>query len=96
MRELFPGIEERNYAKGPLSAAELRAIVAAAGGVAPVLNATHAIAKERGWKAAPPAVEDFVAAAVAEPNLLRRPILLADGRVVVGKDEAGWVALAGA
>lgn len=93
MRELLPGIEEHNYSKTPLTAEQVRAIVTAAGGVAPVLNSTHTIAKERGWKANPPATEEFVALAVTEPNLLRRPIVLKDGKIVVGKNEAGWLAL---
>ncbi len=93
MRELLPGIEEHNYAKTPLTADQLRAIVTAAGGVAPILNTTHAIAKERGWKERPPSAEEFVAVAVTEPNLLRRPIVLANGRVVVGKNESGWKSL---
>lgn len=93
MRELFPSIAERNYAKDPLTADEIRAIVTAAGGVGPVLNTTHATAKARDWKANPPSMEDFVAAALPEPNLLRRPIVLVGGRVVVGRDEAGWKGL---
>jgi arsenate reductase-like glutaredoxin family protein len=93
VRELLPGIDERNYAKVPLTADEVREIVAAAGSVAKVLNTTHATAKERGWKASPPPVDEFVAAVLQEPNLLRRPIVVKDGRVVVGKDEAGWKSL---
>ncbi len=93
MRELFPEIEERNYSKVPLTEAEVRGIVEAAGGVARVLNATHATAKANGWKASPPGVEVFVLAAVSEPNLLRRPIVVADGRAAVGKSEAAWQGL---
>lgn len=66
----------------------------AAGGVAAVLNARHATARERGWADNPPGRDEFVAAALAEPNLLRRPIVLKDGRAVVGKDPAGWKELA--
>lgn len=94
MRELLPGIEEHNYSKTPLTAEQVHAIVAAAGGVAPILNTTHAIAKERGWKERPPSAEEFVPLAVTEPNLLRRPIVLVNGKVVVGKNEAGWKSLA--
>jgi arsenate reductase-like glutaredoxin family protein len=95
VRTLLPGVTERNYASKPLTADEVRAIVAAAGGVAAVLNGRHERAKTGGWKEAPPPVETFVAATVADANLLRRPIVLADdGRVVVGKDEAGWRGLA--
>jgi arsenate reductase-like glutaredoxin family protein len=87
---LNPDITMRDYAKSPLKAEEIRAIVAAAGGVAPVLNTTHATAKERGWKTSPPGTDEFVAAALAEPNLLRRPIVLVDGKIVIGKDAEGW------
>ena len=96
MRTLLPGLNERNYASKPLTADEVRAIVRAAGGVAAVLNARHERAESGGWKETPPSIETFVAAAVADANLLRRPIVLTDdGRVVVGKDEAGWRGLAG-
>lgn len=95
MHELLPGVEERNYSKTPLTAEEIREIVTAAGGVRPILNTSHATAKTHGWKDAPPLIEVFVAAAVLEPNLLRRPIVVANGRVVVGKSEAGWRALGG-
>jgi arsenate reductase-like glutaredoxin family protein len=96
VRALAPGIAERNYAKEPLTESELLAIVAAAGGVGPVLNARHETAKALGWSAAsPPAAEAFAAAAAREPNLLRRPILLAGGMVIVGRDEEGWRAALG-
>lgn len=90
MRELFPDLVEKNYAKEPLTADDVRAIAAAAGGVANVLNARHETAKARGWKDAPPPLDEFVRAAVAEPNLLRRPILVKDGTAVVGRDPEGW------
>ena len=95
MRELAPGIPERNYSKDPLTADEIAGIVSAAGSVAAVLNTRHEIAKERGWAAKPPPTPEFVAAAVKEPNLLRRPILVQDGKAVVGRDEAGWKAMLG-
>jgi arsenate reductase-like glutaredoxin family protein len=60
-----------------------------------VLNTRHEIAKSRGWKAAPPAVDEFVAAAGQDNNLLRRPIVLAKNRAVVGFDEASLRAVFG-
>lgn len=60
----------------------------------PVLNARHETAKAGGWVEAPPSEKEFVAAVLAEPNLLRRPIVMKDGRIVVGKDAAGWKGLA--
>lgn len=60
------------------------ALAIAAGGVSPLLNARHATAVANGWKLDPPTPEVFAVAAEREPNLLRRPIALKDGRVAVG------------
>lgn len=60
------------------------------------MNARHAIAKEHGWKAKAPSKTAFLAAAVKENKLLRRPILVAHGEVVVGRDLDGIRALLGA
>ena len=87
MRETGAEVTERNYAKMPLTGDEVRAIVEIAG-VPAVLNTRHELAKANGWKERPPSADAFVAAVVAEPNLLRRPILVRGRRVVVGKDEA--------
>lgn len=89
-------VEDTNYAKAPLDAATLAAIVKAAGGVAPVLNKRHEIAKAKGWGEAPPSAAEFLAAAAAEPNLLRRPILIRGTSVLVGYDKSNekvWAAL---
>jgi arsenate reductase-like glutaredoxin family protein len=77
---------ERNYAKEPLTRNEVAAIVAAVGEVAPLINTRHKVAKERGWKTKPPAASTFVKAVLEEPNLIRRPVLVAGKRVVIGKD----------
>ena len=87
MRETGAVVTERDYSKKPLTEDELRGLVRVAG-VAAVLNTRHAVAKAHGWKEAAPAEDVFVRAALAEPNLLRRPILLRDGKMVVGKDAA--------
>lgn len=86
MRELAPDVVERNYAKQPLTKAELQRILKAFS-VAEVLNTRHRLAKERGWKEKAPSKKAFVEAVLEEPNLLRRPITLRDGEGVVGKDE---------
>jgi arsenate reductase len=80
-------LAERNYHRDPLARAELEAILAAAGGPAAVLNTRHATAKANGWKDKAPSKAAFVAAALEEPNLLRRPIILRGRRAVVGRDE---------
>ena len=53
-----------------------------------MLNTRHSTAKDKGWKDKPPARATFVEAVLAEPNLLRRPILLQGKTAIVGKDEA--------
>ena len=85
--DLAPDVEERNYAKEPLTRAEITRIVDAAGGVAEVLNTRHKVAKEEGWKEKAPAKTTFVRAALEEPNLLRRPVLIRGRKAVVGFDE---------
>lgn len=83
-------VEEVNYARQALAEPTVRAIVAAAGSVTAVLNTRHAIAKEKGWASAPPPAAEFARAVAAEPNLLRRPILVAGKRVIVGFDRDAY------
>jgi len=90
LRKHEVAMDEVDYARKELDEATVRAIVAAAGGVAAVLNARHATAKARGWIAEPPDVATFARAVAEEPNLLRRPILLAGKRAIVGFDEAAY------
>lgn len=85
--QLDPDIEERNYAKEPLTRAEITRIVDTVGSVADVLNTRHKLAKEKGWKEKAPAKTIFVKAALEEPNLLRRPVILRGRDAVVGFDE---------
>lgn len=94
MRQIDTKIQDRNYAKDPLTRAEIDAILAA-GSVAAVMNTRHAVARERGWAESPPSREAFAEAVLVEPNLLRRPIVLAGGQVVVGHDPAGWARVLG-
>ena len=94
MREQQDELEEINYAKAPLDAAVVASIIAKAGSVAAVMNTRHATVKAKGWVAKPPSAAVFAAAVVAEPNLLRRPILIDGKRVVVGFDRDAYAKLA--
>lgn len=93
MRELAPDAVERNYSKSPLTAAEVEQLLSAAPSLEVVINTRHAIAKERGWKTKPPSREELLAAVLQDNNVLRRPIVVRDGRAVVGSDEAAIRAL---
>lgn len=92
LRERYPQLAERNYAKVPLSPDEVRALVQAAGGVAPLLNSRHELAKASGWRELPPDEASFAAAAAADGNLLRRPILLVAGRALIGNQPQAMLA----
>lgn len=93
MRKLPLELTEVDYARKPLDAATVEDIVQKAGGVGPVLNTRHAIAKANGWVASPPPAAEFAKAVAKEPNLLRRPILVAGGKVIIGFDRAAYAAL---
>ena len=93
--DVHPDLGCRNYANVPLTTEEVSRLVQAAGGVAAVLNKTHADAKAHRWAAEPPSVETFVAAAATDANLLRRPILLAGRQAVVGDHVPEMLALIG-
>lgn len=95
MREQQVEVEEINYANKPLDEATIAGIVAAAGSVAAVLNARHEIAKAKGWGERAPSAADFARAAAKEPNLLRRPILVAGKKVIVGFDREEYAKLEG-
>jgi arsenate reductase-like glutaredoxin family protein len=86
-------VDEINYAKVALTEAVVATIVAAAGSVAAVLNTRHQLAKANHWVAKPPSATAFAKAAVAEPNLLRRPILIDGKRVIIGFDRDAYAKL---
>lgn len=52
--------------------------------VGPFLNTRHAVYKERGFATSLPPREELIRLIIAEPNLLRRPILRDGSRVVIG------------
>ena len=93
MRNRGLEIEEVDYANKGLPAATVEDIVAKAGSVAAVLNTRHAIAKQQGWVAKPPSPAVFAKAVEAEPNLLRRPILIDGKKVIVGFDRPAYAKL---
>jgi len=85
--------EEIDYAKTGLTQATVEDIVAKAGGVAKVLNTRHATAKEKGWVDKPPSAAVFAKAVAADVNLLKRPILIIDDKVIVGFDKPAYAKL---
>ncbi len=93
MRNGKLSVEEVNYAKTGLSEATVKAIVEKVGSVAAVLNTRHATAKEKGWVDKPPSAAVFAKAVAADVNLLKRPILIIDDKVIVGFDKPAYAKL---
>ena len=88
-------LEEINYATGKttLTEAMVKDLVTKAGSVTAILNARHATAKEKDWGTTPPSAAVFAKAVVAEPNLLKRPLLVVGDRVIVGFAKQAYAAL---
>lgn len=85
-------IVERDYARKPLTPDEVSEILGSSDASA-MLNTRHAIYKERGFASALPARDELIALIVAEPNLLRRPIVRKGKQVVVGFDQEAFAAV---
>ena len=93
MRNAGHELTEINYAKDKLDEATVRDLVKKAGSVAAVLNTRNAVVKEKGWNESPPDVSTFAKAVVADPNLIKRPILVAGNTMIVGFDKAAYAKL---
>ena len=57
------------------------------------LNTRNELYREKNMKEKPPSRRQAIRMMAAEPNLIRRPIVVAGGRVVVGFDEKGMAVL---
>lgn len=57
------------------------------------LNTRNEVYREKNLKDHPPSREQAIRMMADEPNLIRRPVIVAGGRVVVGFDEKGMARL---
>ncbi|MGH9707574.1 MAG: arsenate reductase family protein [Candidatus Acidiferrales bacterium] len=53
------------------------------------LNTQNELYRRRKMKDHPPSRAEAISQMVAEPNLIRRPVIVCGGRVVLGFDEEG-------
>lgn len=93
MRELGAAPAERDFGKQPLTVEELGRLF----GVRPLepfLNTRHEIYRARDMKRALPPREELLRLIAENPNLMRRPLLVAGDEIVVGFDEAAYRRLA--
>jgi len=59
------------------------------------LNPRNELYRERKMGEKPPSRSEAIRLMAGEPNLIRRPVVISGGRIVVGYDEAGLRELAG-
>lgn len=82
----------RDLAKQRLSPEELEKLI---GGrdYKEFLNTRNEVYREKNMKENPPSRKEAIKMMAEEPNLVRRPVIVAGGRVVVGFDEKGMARL---
>jgi Spx/MgsR family transcriptional regulator len=81
-------LDLRDLGKQRLSAAELEKLIGDRDHKQ-FLNTRNELYRQKGMKQNPPSRGEAIRMMVAEPNLIRRPVILAGGRVVLGFDEEG-------
>ena len=82
------GMHFRDLGKERLSAAELEKLIGDRDHL-PFLNTRNELYRAKKMKDHPPSRKDAIRMMAAEPNLIRRPVIVAGGRVVLGFDQEG-------
>jgi len=88
MENLGFGMHFRDLGKERLSAAELEKLIGDRDHTQ-FLNTRNELYRTKKMKDHPPSREDAIRMMAAEPNLIRRPVIVAGGRVVLGFDQEG-------
>ena len=83
------GFEEREINKSPLTATELDALIGKRNYLE-FLNSRNELYRERNMKDQPPSREEALKLMAAEPNLMKRPILVKGKDIVLGFDEKAY------
>ena len=83
-------LQFRDIWKEPLSAAELEKLIGRQDHTE-FLNKRSEVYRRKNMKEAPPSRQEAIHLMAKDPNLIRRPIIVAGGRVVVGFDEQGRI-----
>jgi arsenate reductase (glutaredoxin) len=82
------GMHFRDLGKERLSAVELEKLIGDRDHL-PFLNTRNELYRTKKMKDHPPSRKDAIRMMAAEPNLIRRPVIVASGRVVLGFDQEG-------
>jgi arsenate reductase len=79
-------LETRDLDKERLSAAELDKLIGARD-YTQFLNTRNELYRERNMKEKPPSRAEAIRLMAREPNLIRRPVVIRGGQMVLGYDE---------
>lgn len=82
------GMEFRDLGKERLSSEELEKLIGDRDHTE-FLNTRNELYRRKNMKENPPSRKEAIQMMAAEPNLIRRPVILAGGRVVLGFDKDG-------
>lgn len=94
MLEQGAELEFRDLGAEPLSEAELDALIGAQD-YRKFLNTRNELYRERKMSQTPPSRAEAIRLMARQPNLIRRPVVIAGGRIVLGYDEEGLRAIQG-
>ena len=89
MLKLGAEIESRDLDKAPLSVEELEALIGERD-YKLFLNARNELYRERKMAEQPPSRTETIALMSKNPNLIKRPILLRGGKILLGFDEDAY------
>ena len=85
-KKVVPSFDEREINKSPLTEEELDALIGKRNYLE-FLNSRNELYRERKMKEKPPTREQALKLMAAEPNLMKRPILVLGKEIVLGFDE---------
>src|SRR5215469_2853182 len=85
-------LEYRDLWKHPLSSAELEKLIGPRDHT-DFLNTRSEVYREKNLAENPPSRREAIRMMASEPRLIRRPVVVAGGRVIVGFDEKGMARL---
>ncbi len=89
MLELGAEMESRDLDKSPLSVAEIEALIGERD-YKLFFNTRNELYRERKMAEKPPSRGEAVALMSKNPNLIKRPILLRGGKILLGFDEDAY------
>ena len=86
-------LDEHDLGKNRLTAEQLDALIGSRNYI-DFLNTRNEMYRERKMKVNPPSRAEALKLMAQEPNLIRRPIVIRDGQMILGYDEEGLRKLA--